>query len=111
MLGMGGMDPAKMAGMMKKLGINQEEIDAESVIIEKRDGDKIVIDNPSVQKVTMQGQDSFQIAGDVSEESSGLSEDDVKLVVEKTGKNEEEVRKVLEEVNGEVAEAIVKLGE
>ena len=111
MLGMGGMDPAKMAGMMKKLGINQEEIDAERVIIEKRDGDKIVIDNPSVQKVTMQGQDSFQIAGDVSEESSGLSEDDVKLVVEKTGKNEEEVRKVLEEVNGEVAEAIVKLGE
>ena len=110
--GLGGMNPKKMAGMMKQLGINQEEIKAERVIIEKSDG-KIIIENPSVQKIVMQGQESFQIVGEVCEsesENEGISEDDVKLVMEKTGRSEEEVKRVLEEVGGEVAEAIVKLG-
>lgn len=102
------MDPKKMAGMMKKLGINQEEIPANRVIIEKDDGENLVIDNPSVQRIEMQGNVSYQITGDESEES-GISEDDVKLVMEKTGKNEAEVKKVLEET-GDIAEAIVKLG-
>jgi len=106
--GLGGMDPKKMAGMMKKLGINQEEIPANRVIIEKDDGENLVIDNPSVQRIEMQGNVSYQITGDESEES-GISEDDVKLVMEKTGKNEAEVKKVLEET-GDIAEAIVKLG-
>ena len=39
--GLGGMNPAKMKGMMKQLGINQEDIDAERVTIEKTDGSKI----------------------------------------------------------------------
>lgn len=103
----GGIDPKKMAGMMKKMGIDQKEIHANRVIIEKEDGN-IVIDNPNVSKITMQGQESFQITGDVSEEEAGISEDDVKLVMEKTGKSEKEVRAVLEET-GDIAEAIVKL--
>jgi nascent polypeptide-associated complex subunit alpha len=107
MPGFGGMDPKKMQGMMKKLGINQEEIEASRVVIEKEDGN-IVIENPSVSKVTMQGQETFQVVGDISEEAPGLNEEDVKLVMEKTGKSEEEVRKVLEE-DGDIAEAIVKL--
>ncbi len=105
--GLGGMDPKKMAGMMKKLGINQEEIPAERVIIEKADGN-LVINNASVQKIEMQGNVSYQITGDTSEES-GISEDDVKLIMEKTGKSGTEVKKVLEET-GDIAEAIVKLG-
>jgi len=110
--GLGGMNPKKMAGMMKQLGINQEEIDAEKVIIEKKDGGKIIIENPSVQKITMQGQSSFQVSGDVSEgEGTGFSEEDIKMVVEKTGKSEEEAKKALEESGGEIAEAIVKLSE
>ncbi len=36
--GLGGMNPKKMQGMMKQLGINQEDIPAERVIIEKEDG-------------------------------------------------------------------------
>jgi nascent polypeptide-associated complex subunit alpha len=107
--GLGGIDPKKMAGMMKKLGIKQDEISANRVVIEKEDGN-IVIENPSVQKIEMQGQESWQVTGDVREEL-GVREGDVKLVMEKTGKSEEEVRASLEEVNGEVAEAIVKLSE
>ena len=105
----GGIDPKKMAGMMKQLGIKQEEIPASRVVIEGPDKN-IIIDNPSVQKVEMQGQETYQIAGAAREESRevGISEDDVKLVVEKTGKSEAEAKEALEET-GDIAEAIVKL--
>ena len=110
--GLGGMNPAKMAGLMKKMGIQQIEVDAERVVIEKTDGGKIVINNPEIMKVKMAGNESFQITGDISEkESESVNEEDVKLVMEKTGKDEGEVRKVLEELNGDIAEAIVRLGE
>ena len=104
--GLGKFNPKQMQAMMKQLGINQEEIDAERVIIEKTDG-RIIIENPSIQKIKMQGQESFQISGDVKEET-GFSDDDIKLVAEKTGKSEKEAREALEET-GDIAEAIIKL--
>jgi len=97
--GLGGMNPKKMAGLMKKMGIAQEDIST----------DRVIIENPSVQRIKMQGQESWQIVGDAREEEEKVRDEDVKLVAEKTGKSEDEARKVLEEVEGEVAEAIVKL--
>ena len=107
----GGINPSKIQGMMKKMGINQEEILADRVIIEKTEGSgKIIIENPNVQKVSMQGQESWQITGDVREEiDEGIKESDIKAVMEKTGKSEEESRKALEESNGDLAEAILNL--
>lgn len=108
--GIGGLNPKKMQAMMKQLGINSEDIEAERVIIEKSDG-RIVIENPSIQKIVMQGQESWQIAGQAREESEeGIKEEDVKLVMEKTGKDENEVRKALEET-GDIAEAIMRLSD
>ena len=106
--GIGGLDPRKMKAMMKQLGMEQEEIEADRVIIERPDG-KIVIENPNVVKINMQGQESFQITGEAREEEVGIKEADVKLVMEKTGKNERESKKALEESNGDIAEAIVSL--
>ena len=108
----GGINPAQMKSMMKQMGIKQEDIPTQRVIIEKTDGNKIIIENPNVQKLVMQGQESWQITGEAHEESveAGISEEDVKMVAEKTGKSEEEARKALEEIN-DIAEAIVKLSE
>jgi nascent polypeptide-associated complex subunit alpha len=106
----GGLNPKKMNALMKQMGMNQEEIDSEKVIIEKKDGSRILIGNPNVVKITMQGQSSFQISGDIQEDDSGFSEEDIQIVVEKTGKSEEDVKKALEET-GDIAEAIVKLSE
>lgn len=108
--GLGGMNPKKMQGMMKQMGISQDEIPAEKVIIEKTDGSKITINNPSVTKVKMQGQESYQITGDAEEEAAGPTEDDIKLVAEKSGKSEAEAKTALEETN-DIAEAILKLSE
>jgi nascent polypeptide-associated complex subunit alpha len=108
--GLGGMNPKKMQGMLKQMGINQEEIDAEEVII-KTSSKTFTISNPSVQKITMQGQTSFQVAGEVTEsEAEKFSEDDVKLVMEKSSCTEDLARKALEET-GDIAEAIMKLSE
>lgn len=110
--GMGGMNPSKMKGMMKQLGIDQEDVDAQRVTIEKTDGSKLVIDEPQVQKITMQGQVSYQVIGDAKEEAGeAFSEEDVKLVAEKTSKNLDEAKAALEETKGDIAEAIMKLSE
>ena len=107
--GLGGMDPKKMQAMMKQLGMSQEEIDAIRVIIEKTDGGKIVIENPNVSKISVQGQESFQIVGDIKEESGfQISEEDIKTIMEKTGSTEKDARNALEETK-DIADAILKL--
>ena len=99
------MDPKKMQQMMKQMGIAQENVNASKVIIEKEDGN-IIIENPSIVKIKVQGQESFQISGDVKEDE--ISEQDIKTVMEKTGTNEEEARKTLEKT-GDLAQAILEL--
>lgn len=108
----GGMNPKKMQGMMKQMGIAQEEISASKVIIEKNDGTKLIIDDPSVIKIKMQGQTSFQITGEEKEESVevGISEDDINTIVEKTGKSKEQAKESLEKT-GDLAESIMELSE
>ena len=102
----GGMDPKKMKGMMNKLGIKTEDINATEVIIR---GDKeIVIKNPQVTVVDFQGQKSFQIVGTVVEKGRDVSED-VKLVVEKTGVSEKKAKEALERNNGDIAKTILDL--
>jgi nascent polypeptide-associated complex subunit alpha len=103
------MDPKKMQAAMKQMGISQEDISATKVIIEKDDG-KIIIENPSIVKMKVQGQESFQISGNVKEESEEISEQDIKTVMEKTGTNEEEAKKTLEKTD-DLAEAILELSE
>ena len=104
----GGLDPKKMQAVMKQMGIAQQEIDASRVIIEKQDGGKIIIEPASVTRIKMQGQESFQIAGEIREEAESFSEADIKTIMEKTGCSEKEAQKALEET-GDLAEAILKL--
>ena len=105
----GGIDPKKMQAMMKQMGIKQEEIEASRVIIESSDR-KIVIEEPSVTKIIMQGQESWQITGKASEEGAGISDSDVQMVMNQTGVSEDKARKALESSEGDIAAAIVSLG-
>jgi nascent polypeptide-associated complex subunit alpha len=104
------LDPKKMQAIMSQMGIKQEEIDAKRVIIET-DEKNIIINNPSVVKINMQGQDSFQISGDITEEEGKEddSEEDIKTITEKTGCTEEQAKQALEEADGDLTEAILNL--
>ena len=103
-----GLDPKKMQAMMKQLGIAQEEISVERVIIEKSDGNKLIVENPSVVKIKMQGQETFQISGEISEEPL-ISKEDVKIIIEKTNVSEKIARETLEKNHGDLAETILEL--
>lgn len=106
----GGINPGQMKAMMKQMGIKQEEVETLRVIIEQADK-RIIIEPASVQKIVMQGQTSWQVVGEAREESKGseISAEDIAMVMEKTGKGKDEVRKALEESGGDLAEAIVTL--
>jgi len=107
-----GINPSMMKQAMKKLGIKQEEIDAEIVIIKTKDKE-IIIENPSVAKIDMQGNETFQISGDISERAKEIeiSEEDIATVIEQTNCSKEEALKAIKETNGDLAEAILKLSE
>ena len=105
----GGKDPKKIQEMMKKLNMKVREIDAEKVVIHGKDKD-IVIENPQIMIADMMGKEVYQITGEVCERSA-LSEDDIKIVMNKTGKDRETVVKKLEELNNDLAKAIMELKE
>ncbi|MBS3114790.1 nascent polypeptide-associated complex protein [Candidatus Woesearchaeota archaeon] len=107
-----GMNPREVQKAMKRLGIQQEEIDAQEVIIKTPYKD-LLIKNPHVSKVNMMGQETFQVVGDVIEldknEEKEINEDDIATVMEQTSCTKEEALGALEDSNGNLAEAILKL--
>ena len=107
-----GMNPRDMQKAMKRLGIKQEEIDANEVIIKTNDKE-IVIQKPQVSKVNMMGQDTFQIIGEVQERPVSsepeINKDDIKIVMQQTGATEEKAREAIENNEQDLAKAIMSL--
>ena len=90
------------------------EIDAVEVIIRTEDKE-IIIENPSVSKVNMGGQATWQIMGNETERSLDstpeINEDDIKTVMEQTNCSEEEAKDAIEKHEGDLASAIMELQE
>ena len=101
------MDPKKMQQLMKQMGIQQKEISAKRVTIETDDGNYIIT-KPQVTEVIMQGQRTFQIAGDVKLETA-VSKEDVEMVMSQTGCDWETAEGALVSSDGDIAEAIISL--
>jgi nascent polypeptide-associated complex subunit alpha len=129
MFGGGGMNPRKMKQMMKQMGIDVDEIDAERVVIETADGD-LVFDDAQVTKMDAQGQETYQIVGSPAEVESGsaagaveaadadddaaegddaIPDEDVALVAERAGVPQSTAREALEDADGDLAAAIAAL--
>ncbi len=109
---MPGLNPRKMQQMMKQMGIQQVDIPATEVII-RTANKEIIITSPSVAKVNMMGQQTFQISGEIEERSLSttpdISEEDVQAVMDQAGVNETTARKAIEKHHGDLAEAILDL--
>jgi nascent polypeptide-associated complex subunit alpha len=132
-------DPRRMKAMMRKMGIEQEELEGvESVVIVTRDRE-LVFEAPDVVAVTAQGSTTYQVSGKAVERPRGATgatgatgaagtaggagpegaapatarpkytSDDVALVVAQTGASEAAAREALDACDGEVAEAIIRL--
>ncbi len=102
--------------MMQKMGMKVDEVPAVSQVIIKTSAKDIVIEEPNVTLVTIQGQAMYQIAGGRVSEAmpqalaqNAPPESDVQLVAQQTGKSPEEARKALAEAGGDLAKAILIL--
>ena len=108
------VDPRQLKKLMDSMGIKSSEIKAGRVVIEGESAD-IVIENPQVTRIDAQGNVSFQISGEIKEVEKNaakieIDEDDVRLVMQQAGTSDENLaRAALEETNGDIAEAILKL--
>ncbi len=106
------MDNRNARRMMEKMGIDMKEIpNVQEVVIRTADRE-MHIKNASVSEVNAQGNRVFQVAGDVEEvevEKETFNEEDVLLVQQQTGASREKAVAALEQSDGEVARAILKL--
>ena len=97
---------------MKKMGVQQTEIEASQVVIRTPEHD-LIFDQPSVSKINMMGQETYQIVGKPNIESRNpspeISEEDVKTVMEQASCDEDTAKKAIQEAKGDLAEAILKL--
>ena len=101
------LNPNLMKNLMKQ--VRMEEVPATEVVIKTTNGN-LVITNPSVQRMKVQGKDLFQVSGEVVEqETMEVSEEDIKLVMEQTSASEEAVLEALGESDGDIAGAILLL--
>jgi len=109
---MPGVNPRQVQQMMKQMGMSQEDIDAVKVTIETPT--KILVcANPSVQKITMKGEATYQLSGNFVEQVAvakiEISVSDIEMVSEQAGVSKDDAKKALEEANGDIAQAIVNL--
>ena len=111
------MNPREAKRMMKRMGMSMDAVqDVEQVIIKTSSKD-IIIEQPEVAILNMQGQRIFQVTGGAITETApkrsaskhAVSEEDVQLVADQTGKSVEEASKALEECQGDLAKAILLL--
>jgi nascent polypeptide-associated complex subunit alpha len=123
MFGGGGMNPRKMKQMMKQMGIDVTELDAEEVVIRTADED-LVFSDVQVTRMDAQGQETYQVVGEPDHRDPGtagaveagdadagsdIPDDDVALVAEQAGVDATAAREALEATDGDLAAAIDRL--
>jgi nascent polypeptide-associated complex subunit alpha len=106
------MDNRNARRMMDRMGINMKEIPNVQEVVIRTPDKELHITNASVSEVNAQGNRMFQVAGDVEEvevEKKAFSEEDILLVQQQTGATKDRAAAALEESDGEVARAILRL--
>ena len=108
----GRINPRQMNQMMRRLGINVKEIENVQKVIIQTDTKQYIFEDAEVTVMDAQGQKTYQISGKpkIIVKKEKIPTEDIKLVMEQTGKTADEAKKVLEETKGDIAEAIMKLG-
>ena len=110
------MNPKQMKQMqraMKQMGMDMKDMKGvEEVVIRLKDKE-LVIKNPKVNVMNFMGQNTYLVTGKTKEQllekELVIPDDDVDMVATQTGVTKEEARQALEETQGDLAEAIMKL--
>jgi nascent polypeptide-associated complex subunit alpha len=128
-MGFRGMSPKQMARMMKKMGIEQKEIDGVKEVIIRFADKEWVISNVQLTMIKQAGSESYQVVGTknergltasvegktqeapevVEEKKIEIPMEDAALVASQTGVDIQVAKQALEETGGDLAAAILKL--
>lgn len=124
-MGFRGMSPKQMARMMKKMGIEQNDLKGVKEVIIRFQDKEWLISNPQVGVIKQAGSESYQVSGTKTERgiTSGTAAEvteapvkkieipveDAALVASQTGVSIEEATEALRETEGDLAAAILKL--
>ncbi|MGY5871064.1 MAG: nascent polypeptide-associated complex protein [Candidatus Thorarchaeota archaeon] len=124
------MSPKQMARMMKKMGIEQKDLEGVKEVIIRFADKEWVISNPQVSAIKQAGAETYQVGGSKTERalSGGSSPssdsdtqeevlapeieipmEDAALVAGQTGVDIETAKQALIESEGDLAAAILKL--
>jgi nascent polypeptide-associated complex subunit alpha len=99
------------------MGMKIDEIDGVTEVLIRTATREIIIEEPVVTSVVVQGQRMYQITGGSAHERTPsaeaaqpeVPEEDVNLVATQTGKTVDEAKAALKESGGDLAEAILRL--
>ena len=120
------MDSRRARRMMKQMGMNMDELGDIKRVILQGDNKEVVIEGPQVTSINVQGTKMYQVAGgretertiqaagaveaaQVEEEPLVLPEEDILLVAQQANVSIEKARSALENSDGDLAQAIIKL--
>ena len=100
--------------MMEKMGMQVSEIEGAKEVIIITGKKRIIIEDPNVSAVALQGQQIYQIMGGKQREEplvrpDVVSDQDAQLVSEQAGVTIEEAKVALKAAEGDLAKAIVEL--
>ncbi|MCD6084466.1 MAG: nascent polypeptide-associated complex protein [Desulfurococcales archaeon] len=115
-------NPRELRRMLRRMGIRVEEFNNVRSVSIVLDDKEIIIRQPQVSVMTVQGQKIYQIVGgqeesvDLSAESGiveevTFSDDDIKFVMEQAGVDRELAVRALKEAGGDIAKAILLITE
>ncbi|WP_297498973.1 nascent polypeptide-associated complex protein [Thermococcus sp.] len=106
-----GMNPRQMKRLMRQMGIKMEELEGVEEVLIRFEDREIVLKEPAVTVMVVQGEKSYQIVPGNEEVRKILKipEEDIQLVMEQAGVDRETALTALEETKGDIAEAILKL--
>ena len=107
------MDNRQNRRMLEKMGINLEEVpDVEEVTIKTKEKE-LVLKKVNVSKIKAKDTEMFQIVAEeieeIIKENKEINEKDIHLVSQQAKVSLETAKIALEESNGDLAQAILKL--
>src|SRR5438309_8959180 len=108
------INPREANRMMQRMGMQVTQVEDVTRVVIESASKKIIIDEPEVAIVTVQGQKVYQVGGGRSREegvSIATSQDDAKLVAAQAGVSVEEASNALKQSNGDLAQAIILLNQ
>lgn len=110
------INPREARRMMQRMGMSMGAMPDVEQVIFKTSAKEIIVENPEVTVMEMQGQKIFQVIGErivekAVEKAVKIPEEDVQLVATQANVSPEQARAALEQTKGDLAQAILLLSQ